>query len=46
MLVVIVIVHQNDPFKEKEHAISFLIPFIALLLTGPGKYSVDALIKK
>ena len=46
MLVVIVLVHQNDPFKEKEHAISFLIPFIALFLTGPGKYSIDALIKK
>lgn len=46
MLIVIIMVHQNDPFKEKEHAISFLIPFVALFLTGPGKYSVDSLIKK
>lgn len=46
MLVVIFIVHGNDPFKEKEHAISFLVPFVVLFLTGPGNYSIDAGIRK
>lgn len=41
MLVVIFLIHKNDPFDDKEHAISFLIPYTALWLTGPGKYSLD-----
>ncbi|WP_221394240.1 DoxX family protein [Dyadobacter sp. NIV53] len=41
MLVVLFIVHANDPFDKKEHAILFIIPYIALLLTGPGRFSFD-----
>lgn len=41
MLVVILVVHAPDPFEKKEHAIQFLIPYIALFLTGPGKFSLD-----
>lgn len=41
MVVVAFIVHGNDPFGDKEHPLLFLISYVALLLTGPGKYSVD-----
>jgi putative oxidoreductase len=42
MLVVALIVHGDDPLSEKEHSISFLIVYLTLFLTGPGKYSVDS----
>lgn len=35
------IVHSADEFKIKELALLFLGMFIVLLLTGPGKYSID-----
>lgn len=41
MLVVLFIVHANDPFDKKEHALSFIFPYIALLITGPGRFSLD-----
>ena len=46
MLVAFFIVHADDPFSKKELALLYLIPFISLFLTGPGKYSLDALIFK
>lgn len=42
MVVVATIVHAKDPFDMKEHALLFLFPYIALFLTGPGRFSVDA----
>lgn len=42
MLVAIFFVHLGDPLGRIEKAILYLVPFIALLLTGPGWYSVDA----
>ena len=41
MLVAWLAVHINDPFGSQEKAVMYLIAFIALLLTGPGKYSLD-----
>ncbi len=46
MGVAIFIIHSGDPFGNKEHAISFLIPYITLFLTGPGSYSLDRLLKR
>ncbi len=43
-------VHANDPWTmqggggSKEPALLFLIPFLALVFTGAGKFSVDGLI--
>lgn len=34
--------HANDPFSGKEKALLFLLIFIVLMITGPGKWSVDA----
>ncbi len=39
-------IHWDDPIKTKEHALLFLIPYITLFLTGPGRYSIDALIAR
>jgi len=41
--VVSFILHAPDPLSDKEHALMYLIPFVALLLTGPGKLSLDTL---
>lgn len=45
MVVAAFIHHGADPFKQQEKAILFLIASIAIILAGPGKYSVDAKMK-
>ena len=46
MVVALVIVLGGDVFGKGEPAALFLIPYIVLLFTGPGAYSIDAMIKK
>ena len=41
MLVAAAIVHSADPFGTKEKALLFLVTFVAMILLGPGKYSMD-----
>ena len=41
MFVAAFIVHLSDPFARKEKGILFLIGFIAIMMMGPGKYSID-----
>jgi putative oxidoreductase len=41
MLVAAFVAHGGDPFGKKEMALLYLVIFIALLITGPGKYSID-----
>ena len=41
-LVAIFIQHAAAPFAEKELAMVYLVMFSTLLLTGGGKYSIDA----
>lgn len=41
MLVAVFIIHADDPFSDMEHGLLFLIPYVALFLTGPGNYSLD-----
>jgi putative oxidoreductase len=45
-MVLVFIVHKNDPVKEKEDVILFLLVFLAILFCGPGKWSLDRLIGK
>jgi putative oxidoreductase len=35
--------NKGDPFMTYSHALSLIIVFVALLLTGPGRYTLDAL---
>ena len=46
MLVAAFVVHGADPFAKKEFALLYAIPFFALVLTGPGRFSLDAWIAK
>jgi putative oxidoreductase len=46
MVVIALIVHADDPMREREHAISFLVPFLLIFMAGPGKYSLDNLFMK
>ncbi len=45
-LTVVLIIHANDPWSKQEFGLLYLIPFVTILLTGPGKYSLDNLIFK
>jgi putative oxidoreductase len=46
MIMAILIGHAGQPFTTREHAFSFLIPFLVIFLLGPGKFSADRLISK
>lgn len=46
MLVAALIVHGADPLAKKEAALTFLISYVTLLLTGPGRYALDAWVEK
>jgi len=41
MLAAAFIVHAQDPFGKKEKALLFLVMFVAVLIMGPGKFSLD-----
>ncbi len=40
------IFHAADPFARRELALLYLVGFLAILILGPGKYSVDRMMKK
>ena len=42
MMVAVFLIHGDDPWAKKELAAFFLGIYAALLLTGAGRYSVDA----
>ena len=43
MGVVALVVHHNDPWSKTEPSVLFFLLFTAILLLGPGRYSLDAL---
>ncbi|KXK04938.1 MAG: DoxX family protein [Ignavibacteriaceae bacterium] len=46
MFVAIFFFHSADPFSVREMALLYFVAFIVLLITGPGKFSIDYLIGK
>lgn len=46
MLVAAFVVHGGDPWARKELALSYAVPALTLLLTGPGRFSVDAWLRR
>lgn len=46
MFVAAFIVHAGDPFGDRELALFFGAAYLMLIFTGPGKYSLDHIVKK
>lgn len=46
MLVAAFIIHGGDPWKKQEFALLYAIPYLTLIFTGGGKFSVDQFIGK
>lgn len=44
-MVIVNLVHGADPLKEKELAVVYLLTFAVIVLTGPGRFSIDTMIK-
>lgn len=42
MLIAFAVVHADDPWQKKELAFVYGVSYLALLLMGGGKYSLDA----
>lgn len=45
MFIAVFVAHANDPLAVKELALLYLVAFVALLLAGSGRYSLDRFIK-
>ena len=43
MLVALFIIHGSDPLGKQELPLLYLLAYLTLFLTGPGKYSLDHL---
>jgi putative oxidoreductase len=46
LIVIVFNVHGGDSLEDKEHGLLYLLIYLSLFLTGPGKYSLDSLIEK
>ncbi len=46
MMVAFFIIHGSDPFAEKELPFVYMLVFILMYVTGPGKYSFDYMVAK
>ncbi|MBP6634977.1 MAG: DoxX family protein [Paludibacter sp.] len=45
MAVAAFVVHGADPFAAKELSLIYLFTYVALVFTGPGKFSIDYLLR-
>lgn len=45
MLVAAFVVHADDPWSKQEFALLYAIPFLALIFTGGGRFSLERLIR-
>ena len=41
MCVAAFVIHADDPWAKKEFALLYAVPFLTLVFTGAGKFSVD-----
>ncbi len=46
MAVAALVVHAGDPLSDREASLLFLAGFLTVLLTGPGRFSLDARLRK
>ena len=41
MIIAAFVIHGDDPFKKMEMALLFLIAYLVIMISGPGKISLD-----
>ena len=46
MLVAVFMAHNGEIFGQGEHAMLFAIGYLTVFITGPGRYSADAMFRK
>jgi putative oxidoreductase len=46
MAVAVFIVHGADPLADKEMGLMYLVVFVAILIGGPGYYSMDQMLRR
>lgn len=46
MIVAVFVIHIDDPLKKMESGIIYGAAYVAISLIGPGKYSLDGLLRK
>jgi len=46
MAVAVFVIHGLDPFKVKEKAVLYLLTYVFIAIVGPGRFSLDELLKK
>lgn len=46
MVIALFVIHGDDPWQKKELAACYLAVYAVILLTGPGNFSIDAIIKR
>ena len=44
MAVALLVIHHGTPFMARELSFIYLVIFLLLMITGPGRYSLDSLI--
>ena len=46
MCIAFFVIHAGDPLATKELSLMYLTIFILLYITGPGRYSIDSILKR
>lgn len=46
MAVIVWSIHSGEALEDREHGILYLMCYVTLWFTGPGKFSIDYLMKK
>jgi putative oxidoreductase len=46
MSIITFLIYGSDPLGDKEHTILYLFTYLAIFLTGAGKYSIDTKVFK
>jgi putative oxidoreductase len=45
MCIALFVIHAGDPFAAKELSLMYLTIFVLMYVTGPGRYSIDGILK-
>jgi putative oxidoreductase len=46
MVIAMFVIHADDPWQKKEFAFMYLLPFLTLVCTGAGRFSLDAILAR